>query len=227
MRRAAGAAGLFAAAWSLPALAPVLPGVAAALRVPRRHAHDAAVRLTFDDGPHPQGTPAILDALARDGARATFFLVGEQVAARPSLAREIAAAGHEIAIHGYRHRNLLRLTPRAVADDLDRAAVAIADATGAEASLHRPPYGVYSYPALAQVRARGWSPLLWSRWGRDWNGWATERTITWFATRRLAAGDVVLLHDSDAYSAAGSWEATAAAVPRIIEAISGRGLAVA
>ena len=62
------------------------------------------VGLTFDDGPHPQGTPATLDALSAAGATATFFLVGEQVARWPGLAAEIAAAGHEIGLHGYRHR---------------------------------------------------------------------------------------------------------------------------
>ena len=72
---------------------PVAPGVA----------------LTFDDGPHPEGTPAVLEALARAGARATFFVVGEQVQRRPALVAEIAAAGHVVALHGYRHRLQLRL----------------------------------------------------------------------------------------------------------------------
>ena len=67
--------------------------------------------LTFDDGPHPQGTPAVLSALAAHGARATFFLVGEQVERRPALAREVHDAGHEVALHCHRHRNALRLTP--------------------------------------------------------------------------------------------------------------------
>ena len=231
MRRAAAlgpAAALGAgAAWALPALAPVLPPVAAALRVGRDRPGAAGIALTFDDGPHPQGTPAVLDALAREGVCATFFLVGEQVAARPALAAEIAAAGHAIAVHGHRHRVLLRVPPRAVAEDLDRAASVIAEATGCTPRLHRPPLGIYSYPALAQVRRRGWRPLLWSRWGRDWAGWATPRTITWLVTRDLQAGDVLLLHDSDAYSAAGSWKATAAAVPRIVDVARRRGLAIA
>src|SRR3954452_22020216 len=68
------------------------------------------VALTFDDGPHPQGTPAIMEALAAAGARATFFLVGEQVERRPALAAELVAAGHEVALHGHRHRAMLRLT---------------------------------------------------------------------------------------------------------------------
>jgi len=216
-----------AAAWALPALAPVVPPVAAALRVDRDRRGAPGIALTFDDGPHPQGTPAVLEALADERVHATFFLVGEQVAAHRALAAEIAAAGHTIAVHGHRHRVLLRVPPRAVADDLDRAANVIGEATGCTLRLHRPPLGIYSHPALAQVRRRGWRPQLWSRWGRDWAGWATPRTITWLVTRDLQAGDVLLLHDSDAYSAVGSWRATAAAVPRIVEVARRRGLQVA
>src|SRR4051794_28550205 len=111
---ALGAAGL----WALPALAPVIPSVSRALGIAR--SLEAGVAITFDDGPHPQGTPAVLEVLDRAGVHATFFLVGEQVERRPALAAEIAAAGHRVAVHGQRHRNLLRLTPRALADDLDR-----------------------------------------------------------------------------------------------------------
>ena len=68
--------------------------------------------LTFDDGPHPQGTPTILEILREHGAVATFFLAGEQVARRPELAAEIVAAGHRVELHCHRHRNQLRLTPR-------------------------------------------------------------------------------------------------------------------
>ena len=112
MRAAAVLATGAAAAWAAPALAPVVPGVAAALRVPTRCAVPGAVAITFDDGPHSQGTPAVLAALAAADARATFFLVGEQVRRDPGLAAEVAAAGHAVAVHGDRHRNLLRLTPR-------------------------------------------------------------------------------------------------------------------
>jgi peptidoglycan/xylan/chitin deacetylase (PgdA/CDA1 family) len=208
------------AAWTAPALAPVAPPVARALRIPRRLADSAAVALTFDDGPHPQGTPAVLDALAAAGVRATFFLVGEQVRRTGSLAGEIAAAGHAVAVHGDRHRNLLRLTPAAIAADLDRARDTIALPT----SLHRAPYGIYSWPALAAVRARGWTPVLWSAWGRDSAKGATGESVAGRVLRDLGPGAIVLLHDADDYSVPGSWRATAAALPRLLDAIRARGL---
>lgn len=213
------------AAWSLPALAPVMPSVCRGLGVPRRLADGSgAVALTFDDGPHPQGTPAVLEALERAGARATFFLVGEQVERRPALAREIAAAGHGIALHCHRHRNLLRLGPRALRDDLDRAGQLIAEATGREPVLYRPPYGIFSSAGLGVVRRAGLAPLLWSRWGRDWTRRATPESIARTVTGGLTAGDVLLLHDADYYSAEDSWRRTAAALPHVLDEIARRGL---
>jgi peptidoglycan-N-acetylglucosamine deacetylase len=210
--------------WFLPAAAPVAQPIARAYGIDCRLGRDDAVALTFDDGPHAEGTPAVLEALERQGATATFFLVGEQVRLRPALAGEIVAAGHEVAVHGDRHALLLRRTVRALADDLDRAVETIAEATGVAPTLYRPPYGVFSSGALAHVRARGWRPLLWSTWGRDWERRATPASITRRATRRLRPGDVVLLHDSDAYSSEGSWRRTAAALPSVIDAVATLGV---
>ena len=210
------------AAWSAPALAPIVPGVAGALGVPRT-APGAGVLLTFDDGPHPVGTPLVLDALRKADLPATFFLVGEQVERYRSLAVEIVDAGHQVAIHGYRHRVQLRLTPQMVADDLDRAADVIGGATGIEPRLHRPPLGIYSPAGLAAVRRRGWQPLLWSRWGRDWRASATPKTIADTIGTNFQAGEVLLLHDADHYSSEGSHRRTAAALPRIFAAIKASG----
>jgi peptidoglycan-N-acetylglucosamine deacetylase len=211
-----------AAIWSLPAAAPHAPLVARGCAVARRARLDGAVALTFDDGPHPRGTPAVLDILARHDARATFFVVGEQVRRTGSLVREIAAAGHTIALHGDRHRCLLRLTPRALRDDLDRVLDTVGDVV--TPGLHRAPYGVYSTAALLELRRRGWTPLLWSRWGRDWRLRATARSVRDDVTRDLGAGDVLLLHDADDYSAPSSWTTTVAALPGVLERIAGAGL---
>jgi peptidoglycan/xylan/chitin deacetylase (PgdA/CDA1 family) len=182
-----------------------------------------SVALTFDDGPHPQGTPAILDVLRERGATATFFLAGEQVVLRPSLVAEIVAAGHRVELHCYRHRNLLRLSPRAFLEDAKRARAAIEDAGGQAVADYRPPYGIFSAATLRAAR-RHWRPMLWSRWGRDWDRGATAASIARRASADIAAGDVVLLHDADYYSARGSWVRTAAALPLILDEIEARGL---
>jgi peptidoglycan/xylan/chitin deacetylase (PgdA/CDA1 family) len=209
---------------ALPTLATVAPAVADRLGLPRTVPHSAAVALTFDDGPHPEGTPAILALLASANIAATFFLIGEQVERRPELAAEIAAAGHAVGLHGYRHRCQLRLTRRAIVEDYRRGAAAVQAATGRAPELHRPPYGIYSGTGLAAARASGLRPLLWSKWGRDWRKFTTPERITARATTGIAGGDVILLHDGDFYSSRGSHRRTAKALPMVIAELRRREL---
>ena len=210
-------------AHALPALAPVAPGVARRLGIPLTVPGAAGVALTFDDGPHPEGTPAMLEILSGAGVHATFFLVGEQVARRPALAREIRDRGHLIALHCDRHRLQLRLSARAIEEDLRRGLDAIADATGERPRLHRPPHGIYSAAGLEAARAEGLEPLLWSRWGKDWRRFTTPARIAARATRELGPGDVILLHDADFYSARGSHRRTAEALGAILATLERRG----
>jgi peptidoglycan/xylan/chitin deacetylase (PgdA/CDA1 family) len=220
----AGAGAAAAVLHAGPALAPVVPGLAGALDVQLRNEGSDGVAITFDDGPHPQGTPAVLETLREAGATATFFLAGEQVARRPALTAEIVAAGHRVELHCHRHRNLLRLTVREFLDDAERARTAIEEATGQEIADYRPPYGIFSMATLRAVRRRGWRPVLWSRWGRDWSRHATAESIGRRASAGIEAGDVVLLHDADYYSARGSWVRTAAALPLILAELERLGL---
>jgi peptidoglycan/xylan/chitin deacetylase (PgdA/CDA1 family) len=181
--------------------------------------------LTFDDGPHPRGTPAVLEALAARGVHATFFLVGEQVVRNPSLAAEIVAAGHGIGLHCDRHRNLLRVGPRAVSEDIARARARIEDATACEIERYRPPYGIFNAAALSIAKANGWRPLLWTHWGRDWEAAASAESIAErLVGRDVPQGSVLLLHDADHYASPGSWERTVAALPRVLDQLSARGL---
>ena len=212
------------AAWALPALAPVIPSLAQALGVPRRREGAAGIALTFDDGPHPEGTPAVLELLAAAGAKATFFLVGEQVRAFPELAERVAAEGHEVAVHGDRHRVMLRMAPAMIAADLDRAQATIGELTGQRPRFHRPPLGIYSYPGLRIARQQGLEPLLWSRWGRDWSAKSSAASIGAMVTADLRPGDVLLLHDADWYSDAGCWRNTVAALPSILDRVASSGL---
>lgn len=207
-----------------PALAPVVPRLGQALDIELRQAGETGVALTFDDGPHPQGTPAVMEVLREQGASATFFLAGEQVERRPALVAEIVAAGHRVELHCHRHRNLMRLGPREFLEDAERARAAIEEASGQAVADFRPPYGIFSAATLRAVRRRGWRPVLWSRWGRDWDRRATAESIARRSSSDIEAGDIVLLHDADYYSARGSWVRTAAALPLILEEIEGRGL---
>src|SRR3954467_15118386 len=209
-----------AAAYALPTPAAHVPklahalGIATTLVLPGPH-------LTFDDGPHPQATPQVLDLLRERDVRATFFLIGEQVRRTGSLRDEIEAAGHAIGLHGDTHRPLWRLTPRALKADLDRGEATVRPTV----DFHRAPYGAYSLFALYEVMGRGFNPLLWSRWGRDWRAAATPEQIAREVTRDLSGRDVLLLHDADDYADPGSWRAMVAALPAVLDAmaaVSGR-----
>ncbi|MGA8364175.1 MAG: polysaccharide deacetylase family protein [Solirubrobacteraceae bacterium] len=217
-------AGLAMGSYLLPGLAGAWPALRRPLGVEDRTASGRGYALTFDDGPHAQGTPATLEILAAAGVRATFFLVGEQLRRNPSLGHEILAAGHEIGLHCDRHRNLLRLTPWQVRADIARARATIEEETGRSPSLYRPPYGVLNATALRVARAHGWRTLLWSHWGRDWEARATPQSILARVTDGASEGAVLLLHDADDYSAPGSWQRTVVALPRVLDTLAQRGL---
>jgi peptidoglycan/xylan/chitin deacetylase (PgdA/CDA1 family) len=217
-------AGVAMASYVLPALAFYSQTLRASLGVEDRTATGSGCAITFDDGPHARGTPAVLDVLAKHDVKATFFLVGEQVLRNPSIPRELVAAGHQIGLHCHRHRNLLRLAPWQVREDLARAQAAIEDSTGVYPMLYRPPYGILNATALRRARHRGQRTMLWSHWGRDWEAHATADSIATRVTDGLGEGSVLLLHDADDYSASGSWERTALALPRVLEVLAERGL---
>jgi peptidoglycan-N-acetylglucosamine deacetylase len=193
-----------------------------------------AVAITFDDGPHPRGTPEILDILSRHGARGTFFVVGEQVLQRPQLLVRMLDEGHVIALHGFHHRLHLRRTPKEMEDDYTRGIAAIQDAVGVNPSFHRPPFGIYSPWSLRIARERGLKPLLWSAWGKDWRRLTTAGRIAASATvrsktpplppfQRLRDNDVVLLHDADFYSSSRCYEKTAEALPKVLSTLKSEG----
>src|SRR5262249_23719318 len=110
-------------------------------RTRRRIKGDRALALTFDDGPNPATTPALLDLLDRYDARATFFLIGRYVRACPDLAAEIARRGHLLGNHTDTHPNLLWLSTSQIFDEFARCALSILRATGQRPTLMRPPYG--------------------------------------------------------------------------------------
>ncbi|HEX3520398.1 MAG TPA: polysaccharide deacetylase family protein [Solirubrobacteraceae bacterium] len=210
--------------YMLPGLAGAWPAIRGPFGVEDRTASGRGFALTFDDGPHAQGTPAVLEILSRENVQATFFLVGEQLLRNHGLGREIVDRGHEVALHCHRHRNLLRLGPSQVRDDIARAQAIIEDHTGRSPQLYRPPYGVLNAAALCIARQRGWRTMLWSEWGRDWEARATPGSIAERVSASAEEGAVLLLHDADDYSSPSSWRRTAAALPLVLHTLAERGL---
>ena len=179
---------------------------------PRPDAPRAA--LTFDDGPDEDATRAVLDALDEIGARATFFVVGEQLMAHHGLAREASVRGHELGIHGFAHVDLSSLSPQGARDDLARAIGTFEAGTGSRPRWFRPPYGRLSDAAYAACSDLGLEVVYWSAWGLDWETVAAERIVD-IVGRDLHDGTIVLLHDSPRYAPRPSAAPTAEALTGI------------
>ncbi|WP_433887811.1 polysaccharide deacetylase family protein [Streptomyces sp. CA-111067] len=184
------------------------------------------VALTFDDGPDPLSTPRFLRLLDDREVRATFFLLGSMAVRSPGLVKEMAEAGHEVAIHGWTHRAPLLRGPWTTYEDMARARDLVGGLTGSAPRLYRPPYGVMTAGTHLACRRLGLTPVLWTAWGEDWRGRATPRSVLETVTRDLRGGGTVLLHDSDCTSATGSWRNTLGALPRVLDFCQERGLTV-
>lgn len=192
--------------WLLPTAAAGLGGYAISTLLPVRGLHDwlapgavrrapAGLALTFDDGPHPDRTPAVLDLLARHGAHATFFVVGARAERHPALVRRIAAEGHLVASHTFAHRWLPACSGRALEEEIDRAQLTLGALLGAAPRLVRPPYGhrdLRFYRALAR---RGLTPVLWSKDTLDYAGLGEGAVLS--RLQHAGEGDIVLLHDGN------------------------------
>lgn len=162
----------------------------------RRTGDASTIALTFDDGPNPAVTPALLDLLERHNVKATFFLIGKHVRAVPALAKEIADRGHTIGNHTETHPNLIFLSSRRIADELDRCDDAITSTTGRPVRWMRPPYGFRGPQLDGVVRRRGGAGVvMWSTTTYDWKPQPPERLIK--RLRHARGGDIVLLHDAD------------------------------
>lgn len=146
----------------------------------------AHITLTFDDGPDPTWTPQVLSALERRGLRASFFVLGDAVAAHPGLVREVAARGHGVEVHGAAHDYAFFTSPARLSRDVGAVADRVADLTGRRPAWFRPPYG--GRPLWCDGTVAGLRLVTWSWAGGDWAGGRPPRTGP-------GAGDIVLLHD--------------------------------
>jgi peptidoglycan/xylan/chitin deacetylase (PgdA/CDA1 family) len=180
------------------------------------------VVLTFDDGPWPGTTPRVLDALARECVRATFFLVGRNAADHPQLVRREAAEGHTVAHHTYAHPLLDRLRPEAAMAEIDRGMAAVETALHGHAAttpstpFFRFPGFASSSPLLDRLAARGITVFGADLWASDWNPMTPDEQLRLVLDRLESAGSgIILFHDTKAQ--------TAAMLPAFLRALKTRG----
>jgi len=194
------------------------------VRLPEAAAEKRHVALTFDDGPDPEVTPRVLDLLDRHHAVASFFCIGERAAAHPQLVREIVARGHAVENHGHRHGYAFSFQgPRRMRSEIAAAQRAIADAGGVAPAFFRAPYGVRS-PLLDRVL--GDLGLRYVSW--RWRGFdAVDRDaarVLRRLTKKVAAGDVLLLHDGNTLSRRAQDSTALRVLPSLLERLDDLGL---
>jgi peptidoglycan/xylan/chitin deacetylase (PgdA/CDA1 family) len=193
-------------------------------RLPEAACARAEVALTIDDGPDPALTPQVLDQLDAAGVKATFFCIGERVQRHPELAREILARGHELQSHSQCHRHTFSLLgPRGYARELEAAQRSFAQVTGVTPRLFRAPAGLRN-PFLAPVLHRlGLQLVSWTARGYDTRERDPARVLQRL-TRRLRAGDILLLHDSNAALTAAGQPVVLAVLPELLRRLQAAGL---
>ena len=183
---------------------------------------DRAVALTFDDGPNPDATPAILDALGERGVKATFFILGRHAERWPDLVARVAREGHSTGNHGYYHRKLHFKSPSYVRDDLRLGTERIEMVTGRRPGLFRAPHGFRSPWVTPIARSLGQRTVGWSLgvWDSDRPGVEAiaQRTVS-----GARPGAILLLHDGDGYDPGGDRMQTARAVPIIVDRLLEQG----
>ena len=157
------------------------------------------VALTYDDGPNDPHTQKLLDLLAENQAKATFFLIGKYVRQRPDLVRAIRSAGHVIGNHTETHPNLIFTSAGQVKKELESCSKALQDVTGEETPWFRPPFGGRRPEVLRIARRLGLEPVMWSVTGYDWNAQSSaaivNRVVRQVEGRRGKRGEIILLHD--------------------------------
>ena len=184
----------------------------------------AQVFLTFDDGPDPRFTPAILDVLARHRAHATFFIVGARAAAHPEVVRRIAAEGHAIGTHTHGHALRFHFSsPRQMRGEIERGIAAVAAVTGRPARLFRPPQGLKTPMLRDALSGLGLECVTWSARGFDTQARSASQ-ITERLERWLRPGAIVTLHDGAGLGGSDDRSATVEALDRLLTLASERGL---
>jgi len=150
--------------------------------------------LTFDDGPDPEFTPAILDALAAAGVKATFMVMGHNAVRHPHLLRRVVADGHELGNHTWSHLDLSALAPADVLAEVERGSQAIEDVVGIQPKLFRPPKGIMSEAALQAAAMAGQDIVIWSV-SRGGLGIDQAAGVAEAVDGALGSGDIIGLHD--------------------------------
>lgn len=180
--------------------------------------HQPEIALTFDDGPHPQHTPQLLEVLDHYGIPASFFLLGTCIQRAPQTARAVYQQGHWIGLHGYDHQSFAGLSAGELKHSLEKTQAAIAESCNLDPSLVRdvrPPNGLFTPQTLHWLRSWGYRPVMWSVVPEDWVrpgvSLVVERVL-----QQTTNGSIIVLHDGY-FGGQDVAQSTAWIVPRLLD----------
>lgn len=178
--------------------------------------------LTYDDGPNDPHTLRLLEVLARNNVRATFFVIGRFVKQRPDIVRELVKAGHTVGNHTFSHPNLIFASAPRARTELRDCELALTEAVGEHSRLFRPPFGGRRPTSLRIARELGLQPVMWNVTGWDWN----ERSADYVEAKvkkQIRGGEVILLHDGGHKALGADRSQTVIATDRIISSYKSQG----
>jgi peptidoglycan-N-acetylglucosamine deacetylase len=215
---AAACAGVAAGVYAYASMWPDSRLFGKALTAPAR---PGELALTFDDGPNKTWTPKLLDLLASNDVRATFFLLGNHAEAEPELVRRIAAAGHVIGNHSWSHPNMARSSPENTREELQRTQNLLEQLTGSAIKFFRPPFGGRRPAVFRIAREMGLQVVLWNAMTADWSDPSPERiaqklTERIVRLRQMGSAANIVLHDGGHDDPAANRQASVAAAERLI-----------
>ena len=170
------------------------------------------VYLTFDDGPHPEATPLVLDMLAAAGAKASFFCIGDNVRKYPEIYQRILAEGHRVGNHSFHHLNGWKTSDSDYLEDIRKASELI------DSPIFRPPFGRIRRSQIRALRNTGMRPVMWSLLSGDFDLKLSEEKCAENVLRNLAPGHIVVFHDSQK-----ALQKIKYALPLVLQLISERG----
>jgi peptidoglycan/xylan/chitin deacetylase (PgdA/CDA1 family) len=193
-------------------------------RLPAQAARRRQIAITFDDGPDPAVTPAVLDLLARHGALATFFCIGHAARSHPALVRRIVKAGHSVQNHSLHHRhNFSLLGPRACEREIGDSQALLADLTGQLPHAFRAPAGLRNVFLDRVLHRLDLNLVSWTRRGFDTRE-SRAQVVLQRLSNGLAAGDILLLHDGHSARTADGLPLVLQVLPRVLERCRDAGL---
>jgi len=169
------------------------------------------VALTFDDGPHPKYTDALLDGLAKRNVKATFFLLGQNIEGREKTIERMAKEGHLVASHTFYHVDITLLTQEEACADILKTSEKIKEITGQNVEFIRPPFGNWNKELECEVMM---IPIFWSLDTLDWTTGNADQIVEKVVTN-VEENDIILMHDS--------YESTVNAALRIIDILQAQG----